>query len=80
MKINHPYIKYKIKFSRNKIISSIQKLTQLEERLFHHILLLLKFINYNGMGNIKCMVVLLMSFQMCIKVNQYYHICHMTVQ
>jgi hypothetical protein len=31
VKINHPYIKYQIKFSKNKIIPLVQKLTQLEE-------------------------------------------------
>ncbi len=67
-------------FFRNKIIPLIQKLSQLEECFISPRLVLLKFINSKGMGNIRCMVVLLMSLQMWIKLNQYYHIYHMMVQ
>jgi hypothetical protein len=45
-------------------------------QLFHHILFLLKFINSKSMG----MVMLVMSLQMWIKLNQYYHVYHMMVQ
>jgi hypothetical protein len=49
------------KVFKNKIIPLVQKSTQLKNILFHHVLLLLKFISCMGMGNIRCMVVLLMS-------------------
>jgi hypothetical protein len=48
--------------------------------LFHHILFVFKFIDSKGMGNIRCMVMLLMSLQMCTKLNQYYHVYHMMVE
>jgi hypothetical protein len=49
------------KIHRNKIIPLVQKLAQLENDLFHHILFFFKFINFKGMGNIRFMVLLLMS-------------------
>ncbi len=79
MKINHPYIKYEISFFFKSFHQSKNKHNQ-KNILFHHILLLFKFINFQGMGNIRCMVVLLMSLQMWMKFNQYYHIYHMMVQ
>jgi hypothetical protein len=57
----NPSYQVRNKISKSKIIPSVQKLTQFEEHLIHHILFSFKFINSKGMGNIRCIVMLLMS-------------------
>jgi hypothetical protein len=58
MKINHPYIKVPNKISRNKIIPSIQKLTQLKKHFispcfaFAQIYKLQRYGQYKMHGNV----------------------------
>ncbi len=68
------------KISRNKIVPLVQKLTQLKERIISPHFSFVQFINFKRMGNIRCMVGLIMSQQMWMKFNQYYNIYHMMVQ
>jgi len=59
---------YQVRIKKKlKIIPLIQKLTQLEERLISPHFFFAQIYRLQGMGNIKCMVVLLMSLQMWIK-------------
>jgi hypothetical protein len=72
MKINH-FIS-STNFFFLKIIPSVQKLTQLKKHFISPCLTFIQIYKLQDMGNIRCMVVLLMSLQMWIKLNQYFHI------
>jgi hypothetical protein len=73
-----PLYKVPNKISKNKIIPLVQTLTQLKERLISPCFA--QIYKLKGYGQYRCMVVLLMSLEMWIKFNQYYHIYHMMVQ